>query len=266
MRKIYGILFLVMLICLGCQWHLTPGSSDAKAVYFGIQRYDRIENLYLTTGDYSALQQMNTYFPNQTRMLIEDLLRLGPVNEADVNKRFLYFFQDSTLQEMLGEVQRQYADVDDLNAGLSDAFNRLKEDIPSLVVPEVYTLIGSFDQSIIVGNGMLGICLDKYLGSDYPFYVSHYSDEQRKMMTRSMIVPDCLGFYLLSLYPMLNEATMMQWEKDVHMGCIQWVVNRAVGESLYDNAIVRSVDRYMRLHTSSTVDELLKISDYSLFL
>ena len=113
---------------------------------------------------------------------------------------------------------------------------------------------------------MLGICLDKYLGSDYPFYVSHYSDEQRKMMTRSMIVPDCLGFYLLSLYPMLNEATMMQWEKDVHMGCIQWVVNRAVGESLFDNAIVRSVDRYMRLHTSSTVDELLKISDYSLFL
>ena len=37
-------------------------------------------------------------------------------------------------------------------------------------MPEVYTQVGAFDQSIIVANDMLGISLDKYLGADYPLY------------------------------------------------------------------------------------------------
>ena len=35
-----------------------------------IERYDRLEYRYLTTGDFSALQQMNTEYPMETRTLI----------------------------------------------------------------------------------------------------------------------------------------------------------------------------------------------------
>ena len=62
MGKIYGILFMIMLLCIGCQWQLKPNDVDAKEQRVSIQRYDRIETLYLTTGDYSALQQMNTEY------------------------------------------------------------------------------------------------------------------------------------------------------------------------------------------------------------
>ena len=93
-----------MLVCVGCQWHLKPAETDAAGKRIGIQRFDRIEMLYLTTGDYSALQQMNTYFPTETRMLIEDMLHLGHVDDPEINTKFLYFFQDSTLQQMLNTV------------------------------------------------------------------------------------------------------------------------------------------------------------------
>ena len=190
MGKIYGILFMIMLLCIGCQWQLKPNDVDAEEQRVSIQRYDRIETLYLTTGDYSALQQMNTVYPTQTRMLLEDVLQLGKVNDRDINSKFLYFFQDSTLQMMLSDVQHEFADMDDVNQEMAASFERLKEELPDMEIPEIYTQIGSFDQSIVVGNNTLGVSLDKYLGIDYPFYVSHYSEEQRQLMVRSMIVPD----------------------------------------------------------------------------
>ena len=104
-----------MLLCFGCQWQLKPNGDDAAA-NVSVARYDRIESLYLTTGDYSALQQMNTYFPMQTRTLIEDMLHIGKVDDPETNSRFYRFFQDSTLQRMLVDVQHEFADMDDINA------------------------------------------------------------------------------------------------------------------------------------------------------
>ena len=86
-------MFSIMLICIGCQWQLRPNDDDVDELKVNVERYDRIESLYLTTGDFSALQQMNTYFPQQTRMLIEDVLQLGKVNDSEINSKFLHFFQ-----------------------------------------------------------------------------------------------------------------------------------------------------------------------------
>ncbi|MBQ9186916.1 MAG: gliding motility protein GldB [Prevotella sp.] len=260
MRKVYAILVIIMLICIGCQWQLKPNSDAAGKRQVSIQRYDRIESLYLTTGDYSALQQMNTNYPTQTRMLIEDMLQLGPVNAPGINTRFLHFFQDSTLQNMLYDVQQQYADLDDLNEEFTQAFEKLALLLPSVTVPEIYTQIGSFDQSIIVGNNMLGISLDKYLGRDYPFYQSHYTDEQRRLMVRSMIVPDAIAFYLLSLFP-LPSARQVPANRVRHMGRIQWVVQQAVGRNVYDNAEVAAVEQLMKGNDSTDVEQLLRWGD-----
>ena len=177
-----------MLICVGCEWHLKSNEETSNDNDVTIERYDRIESLYLTTGDYSALLQMNKSYPMQTRTLIEDVLRIGKVNEPDINVKFLQFFGDSILQQLINDVQEQYANIDDINKEMTDAFHHLREAIPSLEMPQVYSQIGSFDQSIIVGGNYLGISLDKYLGADYPFYVEHYSEGQRRLMTRSCVL------------------------------------------------------------------------------
>ena len=260
MTKVYGILFFVMMVCVGCEWHLKPASPDDTDVVMTIDRFDRIESLFLTTGDFSAMQQMNTTYPMQTRLLIEDMLCVGKVDDPDINMKFLRFFQDSTLQHLLVDVQEQYADVDDLNEELSAAFGRLKEDMPELVLPKVYAQIGSFDESILVGHGTLGISLDKYLGSDYPFYQAHYSENQRQLMVRQMIVPDCLAFYILSLYPMPGHDSADVAVRDRHMGKIQWVVNRVTHREVFRNSQVDAVGRYMNAHRTTPLGELLRDS------
>lgn len=254
-----------MLGCIGCEWQLKSDETDAEIV---IDRYDRIQSLYLTTGDFSALQQMNTVYPTQTRTLIEDVLCIGKVNEPDINMKFLRFYQDSTLQMLVNEAEQQYANMDDINQDLTTAFQYLQKHIPNIEIPVVYAQIGSLDQSIIVGNGQIGVCLDKYLGADYALYQKEdygYSPEQKSMMQRQFIVPDCIGFYLLSLYPMPFDHEMTQEERDVHMAKIQWVVNNAMGRTVFNNTMVNRVDEYMKHNKNMTLGDLLANNEYQLF-
>ena len=261
MRKVYLFLTIAMLACLGCQWHLKSNEETSGELALSIDRYDMIESLYLTTGDYSALLQMNKTYPMQTRTLIEDVLRIGQVNEPDIHNKLLFFFKDSTLQRLITDVQKQFADIDDLNQELTDAFRRLCDVIPSLEIPQIYSQIGSFDQSIIVGNKTLGISLDKYLGADYPFYIEHYTEEQRRLMTRSMITPDCLSFYLLSLYPLQDKEPSPELLHR-HMGKIQWVVNQVTQRHVFKNSHVEAIDSFMKHHKDVNIEQLLHNTSY----
>ena len=193
MNKFYIIVALILMLCIGCEWRLKPNNADSDAG-FAVERYDRVQSLYLTTGDFSALQQMSTNYPIQTRTLIENVLKIGNVNDPEINAKFLNFYQDTTLQAIINEAEQQYANMDDINKEFTKSFDNLHKLFPNMKIPTIYAQIGSLDQSVIVGNHIVGFSLDKYLGKNYPLYKKFYSEEQRALMTRQMIVPDCLLF------------------------------------------------------------------------
>lgn len=258
MRRIYIFLLLFMLLFIGCQWRWGSPDDTLDGI-ISVSRYDRVQSLYLTTGDVSALQQMNTEYPQQTRTLIEDVLRLGRVNDPHIYSRFLSFYQDSTLQTVIAETQRQFEDMEDINSQLSDAFENLLKLLPNLCLPEVYAQIGSFDQSIVVANDLLGISLDKYLGSDYPLYLKYgYSEEQRQQMQPAYIVPDCIAFYLLYHYPLPEGMDTVPEARERYIGRIQWVVNRAMKQPFFNRPSVKEADRFMREHRGMSADAMLK--------
>lgn len=241
-----------MFACIGCEWRMQSDLHSESDMF--IERYDRIEAFFLTTGDFSALQQMQTRYPMQTRRLIEDVIQLGKVDDAHINARFLSFFQDSTLQSLIAEVGRQYGDMEDIDKMLSRSFARLSQLLPDVKTPVVYTQIGSLDQSVVVDEGLLGISLDKYLGADYPLYVKYgYSEKQRSMMVRDYIVPDCLSFYLLSLYPSPSDSLRFR-----HMGRIQHTVNCVMNRKFFENAHVEEAQHYMNEHKELAFSELLE--------
>lgn len=262
MQRVICLLLLSLIVCLGCEWQLKTGDKGSSGQEAVVERYDRVESQYLTTGDFAALQHMNTNYPQQTRTLIEDILQIGRVNDPEINSKFLHFYQDTTLQNLLADVGREYANMDDVNRQLETAFCRLETMIDGFVRPEVYAQVSSLDQSVVVGNGLLGISLDKYMGSDYPLYVKYgYSRDQRRSMTRSYIVPDCIGFYLLSLFPMPIDRELSQEERDQYIGKIQWVVNKALDNNFFKSANVRRVGDFMHRHKDITIGQLLRNQD-----
>ena len=258
MRNTYFLLFMLLIACLGCEWKLHSSGQHDDSRTIVIERYDQLEQRYLSTGDIAALQQMNTEYP-ETRLLVEDLLQLGPANDPGIKNKLLLFFQDSTLQKLISDVESEYSDMNDIEEQLSDAFSRLQQLLPDLPLPRVYTQISSLDQSIVAGDGFLGISLDKYLGTDYPLYLRYgYTARQRSMMNRSFIVPDCLGFYLLSHYP-FNENDTTRASRNCHMGRIQHVVNQALRRQLFTNEAVLQAEKLMQSDKSITPAQLLQL-------
>ena len=258
LRRWFFFLFLMVALA-GCQWHSDSYDSSQEHVNINIQRYDRVESQYLSMADFAALQQLKTDFPLQTRNLIENVLQLGPVNDPEINTRWLIYFQDSTLQALIKDVNVQYHNLDDINRQFTMAFRRLSQMLPDLDIPSIYTQIGSLDQSIVVADSLLGISLDKYLGTDYPAYLRYgYSQRQRSMMTRDFIVPDGLGFYLLSCYPMPQPQDSTDISRQWHMSKIQYVVNRAMNRQVFHNDTIRQIEQYMKAHPHMPVDSLLR--------
>lgn len=263
MKSLYYISLIALFLLSACEIRLKTDDDDLKT-RIEVQRYDRLEGRYLTTGDFSALQQMNIDYPMETRTLIEDVLRLGEVNDPEINSRFLNFYQDTILQSIIADAELQYASMTDINKGLSLAFDRLDELIPGLPTPTVYSQIGALDQSIIVGDNTIGISLDKYLGCEYPLYFKYYSATQRRGMAREYIVPDCMCFYLLAQFPLRNHDAKTQELRDLHMGKVMWTVNRVVGKNFFQTPYVDRVDRYMRHHPRTAMRDLLLSQDSTL--
>jgi len=239
------------------------GSHD---VCIKVQRYDRLESRYLTTGDFSALQQMNTDYPIETRTLIEKVLQLGVIEDFEIHKKFLRYYQDSTLQMLIGDAEAEYANMSDINKKFCKVFHQLKEWLPGLPKPQVYAQIGSLDQSIIIGEEMIGISLDKYMGEDYRLYKKYYSAEQLKSMKREYIVPDALSFYLLSLYPLQQYDLRSQKERDLHMAKMMWILNKAMGKDFFKTKFIDVIDKYMRRHPEIEIGDFIKSNDYHALL
>ncbi len=252
---------MFVLLFTSCEYRLRP-TDDDSIHRIEVERYDRMESQYLTTGDFAALQQMETDYPMETRTLIENVLKIGSVDDSEINRKLLTFFQDSTLQVLISDAEATFANMEDINHQLNIAFEWLTKALPDIHIPVIYSQIGTLDYSIVVGDHSLGISLDKYLGEDYPLYLKHFSTSQRKSMTRENIVPDCISFYLLSLYPIQDFESRSQEERDMHIGKVMWVTNQALGKRFFKTSYVQKAEQYMKKHPTTSVQQLLSTNNF----
>lgn len=262
MKYLCYILLPLIWLCSSCEFKFN-NTDEKEHRSIVIHRFDRLESRYLTTGDFSALQQMNTDYPIETRTLIENVLNLGDVNEPEINSRWLNYFQDSLLQDVISAVDSQYVDMTDISQLMYKTFKRLGRAIPHIPVPEIYTQIGAFNQSVVIGDGLIGISLDKYLGSDFAPYVKYYDEQQRSTMTREYIVPDCVSFYLLSYYPAplgQNDQETLKL-KAVHMGKVMWVVNKLMDNHTFQTVYVDRIEQFMKTHKKMSIRQLMELED-----
>jgi hypothetical protein len=198
MKRRWILFCLIMLLIAACGvglWSLFV-VEDSVVEEVRIERFDHVLDEYVSLGSGTALHRMNTEYPQQTKMLIEDVLAMGQVSDPDVERKLRYVFLDSTVQILLDEVHRQYGDVSDLERDFNLAFEELRKKDPSFRTPQIYAQISCLNQSIVVTDSLIGISLDKYLGSDFPLYQEFYSPEQRQQMNRDAIVRDAISAYL----------------------------------------------------------------------
>ena len=78
-------------------------------------------------------------------------------------------------------------------------------------------------------------------------------------MTRDFIVPDCLCFYLVSLYPLDNFEQRSQLDRDMYMGRMMWICNYLLGKDFFTMKYVKEFDKLQKTRKLSISQLLLGV-------
>ncbi len=121
------------------------------------------------------------------------VINTGDINEPAFADRLTEFCTDKLNNEVYTQTMSVFPDVNDLTEKLETAFRHYLFYFPEKEIPAVFTCITGFNNSIITGDSVLGIGLDRYLGADCKYYpmlgIYKYISAR---MTPENIVPDCI--------------------------------------------------------------------------
>jgi len=121
------------------------------------------------------------------------VINTGDIYEPSFSDMLVRFCTDKQNNDVYKLVNTVYPDVKEIEAGLTDAFRHYLYYFPDKPVPAVYTCMTGFNYSIITGDSVLGIGLERYLGADCEYYprLEIYKYLAARM-TPEYIVPDCM--------------------------------------------------------------------------
>jgi hypothetical protein len=80
------------------------------------------------------------------------------------------FVTNHTNSDVYQKVQREFSDFGDIENKLISGFMHYKYYFPQKSIPDIYTFVSGFNNSIVIDENILGIGLDRYLGQDCKYY------------------------------------------------------------------------------------------------
>ncbi len=193
-KKISGSVLLLFIIIFvnSCK----SGQYDADIS--GIEAEVSIKRLEvdLFTTDPSALpatmEELKKKYGGFLQ-LFSYVINTGDVNDSSFTDFLVRFGTDKLNTEVYSSVMKVYPDLSDTEKKLGMAFRCYRYYFPENKIPAVYSCISGFNNSIITGDSILGIGLDRYLGAESDYYprlgIYKYLSDR---MTPAHLVPDCI--------------------------------------------------------------------------
>jgi hypothetical protein len=97
------------------------------------------------------------------------MIGIGGEEQSNFHQMLNSFVTD-TLILHLKTVVAQNVDTLKMRKQLEEAFKHCKYYFPAKELPEIYTCISGFNQSVVIGQNTIGVSLDKYLGTKNSYY------------------------------------------------------------------------------------------------
>jgi hypothetical protein len=125
--------------------------------------------------------------------LFSYVINTGDINDTSFGDFLVRFCTDKQNNDVFALTKNLYPDVKEIEDEFQEAFRHYLYYFPKRIVPSVFTCITGFNYSIISGDSVLGIGLDRYLGADCEYYprLEIYKYIAARM-TRENIVPDAM--------------------------------------------------------------------------
>ena len=154
----------------------------------------RFDDALFTTDftDTSAVVALANKYPAFFDLYTYRVIQIGGVGDSIFFAGLQQFMTDSMILEIRKETEKQFSSIDDISKELKDAFKYYQRHFPGKEIPVVYFYISGFNQSVVTAEKIMGVSLDKYLGTDCAWYQQLSSTPQYKIvnMHRQKIASD----------------------------------------------------------------------------
>ena len=136
-------------------------------------------------------------------MFVEGVLRLPIEDTAYLCEMYGNFLTDTTMgfAQTNALAQTTFADISKLQKSLNTGFSRLHYLYPEWEIPTVYLFVSGFNSSVMYYENIMGIGVDMYLGSDYPYYNQVVYNYQKQTMRKECVAGDLLNMYIAYQIP-----------------------------------------------------------------
>lgn len=149
------------------------------------------------------------------------VINISDTEDEKWESDMMRFATDRQNVEVYSSVKEVFDDISTIEKEMIDAWKHYKYYFPEQSVPSIYTCLSGFNNSIIVGEEVIGIGLDRYLGSDNKYYpmLGIYSYLRAKMIPER-IVPDCMYGWAASTWelPSPSEGSSKLVDYILHQG------------------------------------------------
>lgn len=198
---LYRVLALICCCFTACKNNTDPVNLSGAEVEINIERFGHeLFNVDLDSIPAHVLYLSEKYGDFFTKYN-QHVIQIGDENSRNYPAYLTSFLTDYTMNQVYEKCKEVFPDVEMTEKKLTDAFKRFKYYYPDKSVPEIYTMISGFNQSVVVGRNYIGIGLDKYLGRDCMFYKQLNWPRYKVMkMYKEKIPSDCIRAWALTEY------------------------------------------------------------------
>jgi len=186
------ILILCIPVIVSCKRNNYKINTSSIQVDIGIKRLEidlfSINPDEVITSIPSLKEKYGTFL-----QLFSYVINTGDINNPDFGNFLESFCTDKQNYEVYSLAVKLYPDVKSIESELEEAFRHYRWYFPGRIIPAIYTCITGFNNSIITGDSVLAIGLDRYLGTDCEYYprLNIYKYLAARMNSWN-IVPDCI--------------------------------------------------------------------------
>ena len=169
MKKYFLIIILPILVFIGCKSNSLKISVSGIDLEISVIRFEQelfdmnLDNVPESTKELNSKYQ---HFLS----LFSYVTNIGDPDDPVFADFLMAFLTNRMNNEIYLKSQEIFSDIDFLEKELTLAFKHYKYYFPEKTIPEIYTFISGFNSSIIIDTNILGIGIDRYLGTDYKYY------------------------------------------------------------------------------------------------
>lgn len=192
-----------------------------------IHRFDQALYRLIDTRDTTLIALLKKEYQQMLEITGKGILNVQTPDDPAYFSKLLHFYSEPTLKNLYRDALARYETVTDLQQQLGDGFAYLKLHFPAMQIPAVYMHVSGFNQNVLVGDSLLSLSIDKYLGQDYPLYQDFFYDYQQRKMKPTNVAPDYLAGWIMSEYPFEGKENVLL-DRMVYEGKINYLIAEAL--------------------------------------